>query len=150
MLEKEAEERARKLEEKQTLGIYDNDEDRARDEGFNEGEVVGYEKGFKDGAEVGYNKANEELEEKYKETFCNLEMNLNSVTERLEELNKANEWNYVKDGIFPKDEKDILCQINFETYEVGYYHQEKRCFYTIDGREIEVIAWKEIVLPEEI
>lgn len=63
--------------------------------------------------------------------------------------NKANEWNYVKGGIFPKDEKDILCQINFETYEVGYYHQEKRCFYTIDGREIDVIAWKEIVLPKE-
>ena len=62
--------------------------------------------------------------------------------------NKANEWNYVKGGIFPKDEKDILCLINFETYEVGYYHQEKRCFYTIDGREIDVIAWKEIVLPE--
>ena len=99
--------------------------------------------------EYGYNKANEELEEKYKETFCNLEMNLNSVTERLEELEKANEWNYVKDGIFPKDEKDILCQINFETYEVGYYHQEKRCFYTIDGREIDVIAWKEIELPKE-
>lgn len=63
--------------------------------------------------------------------------------------NKANEWNYVKGGIFPKDEKDILCQINFETYEVGYYHQEKRCFYTIDGREIDVIAWKEIVFPKE-
>ena len=62
--------------------------------------------------------------------------------------NKVNEWNCVKDGIFPKDEEDILCQINFETYEVGYYHQEKRRFYTIDGREIEVIAWKEIVLPE--
>lgn len=64
--------------------------------------------------------------------------------------NKANEWNYVKGGILPKDEKDILCQINFETYEVGYYHQEKRCFYTIDGREIDVIAWKEIVFPKEI
>ena len=64
--------------------------------------------------------------------------------------NKANEWNYVKGGIFPKDEKDILCLINFETYEVGYYHQEKRCFYTIDGREIDVIAWKEIILPKEM
>ena len=59
MFEKEAEERAEKLEEKQTLGIYDNDEDLARDERFNEGQVVGYEEGFKDGAEFGYNKANE-------------------------------------------------------------------------------------------
>lgn len=81
------------------------------------------EKYLRKAVEYGYNKANEELE-------------------------KANEWNYVKDGIFPKDEKDILCQINFETYEVGYYHQEKRCFYTIDGREIDVIAWKEITPPE--
>jgi len=59
MFEKEAEERARKLEEKQTLGVYDNDEDLARDEGFNNGEVCGYENGFQDGAEFGYNKANE-------------------------------------------------------------------------------------------
>jgi len=62
MFEKEAEERARKLEEKQTLGVYDNDEDLARDEGFNNGEVCGYENGFQDGAGFGYNKAKEELE----------------------------------------------------------------------------------------
>ena len=59
MFEKEAEERARKLEESQTLGIYDNDEDLARDIAWNEGKVAGYEEGFKDGAELGYNKANE-------------------------------------------------------------------------------------------
>lgn len=59
MFEKEAKERARKIEENQTLGVYDNDEDAARDIGWNEGEVAGYEEGFKDGAEFGYNKANE-------------------------------------------------------------------------------------------
>lgn len=59
MFEKEAEERARKIEENQTLGVYDNYEDAARDIGWNEGEVAGYEEGFKDGAEFGYNKANE-------------------------------------------------------------------------------------------
>lgn len=57
MFEKEAKERARTLEERQTLGVYDNDEDLARDLGWNEGEVAGYEEGFKDGAEFGYNKA---------------------------------------------------------------------------------------------
>ena len=61
MFEKEAEERARKLEESQTLGIYDNDEDLARDIAWNEGKVAGYEEGFKDGAELGYNKCNEQL-----------------------------------------------------------------------------------------
>lgn len=63
-LRKEAEERARKLEESQTLGVYDNDEDYARDSGWNDGEVAGYEEGFTDGAEFGYNKANEEYVER--------------------------------------------------------------------------------------
>ena len=61
MFEKEAEERARKLEESQTLGVCYNDEDYARNSGWNDGEVVGYEEGFKDGAEFGYNKCNEQL-----------------------------------------------------------------------------------------
>ena len=59
MFEKEAKERARKLEENQTVGVYVDDEDLARDIGWNEGEVAGYEEGFKDGAEFGYNKVNE-------------------------------------------------------------------------------------------
>ena len=69
MFEEEAKERARKLEESQTLGVYDNDEDYARDSGWNDGEVAGYEKGFKDGAKFGYNKANEwhNLNENYKD-----------------------------------------------------------------------------------
>ena len=59
MFEKEAEERAEEIEADQTLGVYDNDEDLARDKGYNDGYVIGYEEGFKDGAEFGYNKANE-------------------------------------------------------------------------------------------
>lgn len=59
MFEKEAKERARKIEESQTLGIYADDESYERDLGWNEGEVAGYEEGFRDGAEFGYNKANE-------------------------------------------------------------------------------------------
>lgn len=55
--EKEAEERARKLEESQTLGVYNTDEELAQDVGWNSGEVSGYEDGFKDGAEFVYNKA---------------------------------------------------------------------------------------------
>ena len=62
MFEKEAEERARNLKESQTLGVCYNDEDYARNSGWNCGEVVGYEEGFKDGAEFGYNKCKEELE----------------------------------------------------------------------------------------
>lgn len=61
MFEKEAKERAEKLEESQTLGIYDNDEDYERDRGWNEGEVAGYEEGFKDGGEFGYNRCFEQI-----------------------------------------------------------------------------------------
>ena len=71
MFKKEAKERAEKLEEKQTLGIYDNDEDLARDKGFNEGQVVGYEEGFNDGAEYGYNKAKGEVKELLKTLIKN-------------------------------------------------------------------------------
>ena len=74
--------------------------------------------------------------------------------------NKANEWHYVKDGDLPKDEKDMLMsdqlilltrmkgtnnlsisigQYNFSTQEFSYPH-----FVGLT----EVIAWKEIVLPE--
>ena len=61
MFEKEAEERARELEESQTLGVYDNEEDYARDVGWNDGKVVGYEQGFQEGAEFVYNKYNAKL-----------------------------------------------------------------------------------------
>ena len=69
MFEKEAKERARKLEESQTLGVYDSDEDYARDSGWNDGEVAGYEEGFKDGAEFVYNNA-KELEEQIEKMKC--------------------------------------------------------------------------------
>lgn len=63
MFEKEAKERARKIEESQTLGIYDDAESYERDLGWNEGEVAGYEEGFRDGAEFGYNEYDERLTE---------------------------------------------------------------------------------------
>ena len=74
--------------------------------------------------------------------------------------NKANEWHYVKDGDLPKDEKDMLMsktlllitkmkgsdclslalgEYNFSTQEFNYQH--------IVGLT-DVVAWKEIVLPE--
>ena len=130
MFEKEAEERARKLEESQTLGVYDNDEDYARDSGWNDGEVAGYEEGFKDGAEFGYS--------------------------------KANEWHYVKDGDLPKDNEYIIIYSKLaDNIAVGKRRcagkVRRRCVYewyfaTYEGtyclRDKDIIAWKEIVLPE--
>ena len=42
--------------------------------------------------------------------------------------NKANEWHYVKDGDYPKDNKPVLCILGDNAWGVS--------------------AWKEIVLPE--
>ena len=85
MFEKEAEERARELEEKQTLGVYDNEEDAARDIGWNEGEVAGYKEGFKDGAEFGYNKAFVEADKNLKAIVTDF----NKARELIEELSSS-------------------------------------------------------------
>lgn len=103
---------------------------------------------YQDGAEFGYNKAKIEVEESYRESLCNSELNLASVTEQLEELEKANEWHYPSKGEYPDNDSDILCQIDFETSEVGYFNEIYNNFFTIDGKELKVKAWKEIVLPE--
>ena len=85
MFEKEAKERARELEESQTVGIYVNDEDLARDIGWNEGEVAGYEEGFKDGAEFGYNKAFVEADKNLKAIVTDF----NKAKELIEELSSS-------------------------------------------------------------
>ena len=58
--------------------------------------------------------------------------------------NKANEWR--KD--IPSNDNDILCQIARDEFEVGYYHTEKKRFYTMNGEEIDVIQWQEIIPPK--
>ena len=78
--------------------------------------------------------------------------------------NKANEWHYVKDGDLPTkklEEKQLLVRVrNYtEDYILAYYMLDKYyskngkrfysdidCDYPIDIED--VIAWKEIVLPE--
>ena len=75
--------------------------------------------GFKDGAEFGYN--------------------------------KANEWHYVKDGDLPKEfDKPYLCKV-YNHFEVGYFTAYKDQPWHFDEYYLDnedVIAWKEIVLPE--
>ena len=79
--------------------------------------------------------------------------------------NKANEWHYVKDGDYPKDNKPVLCilgDIDLDNCEVGYYnnvgsgepwHLETYHLPDDNGDNAwGVSAWKEIVhteLPKE-
>ena len=60
-------------------------------------------------------------------------------------FNKANEWHYPSKGEYPDNDNDILCQIDSEIFEVGYFNENYNNFFTIDGKEIKVKAWKEIV-----
>ena len=75
--------------------------------------------------------------------------------------NKANEWHFVKDRDYPKDNKPVLCilgDIDEGSCEVGYYndvengepwHFETYHLPDDDGDNAwGVSAWKEIVLPE--
>ena len=68
------------------------------------------------------------------------------------------EWHYVKDGDLPKDEKDVEVLYRdcdkINVYNCIYdIHAENWLYYNLDNMVLElfpfnVIAWKEIVLPE--
>lgn len=124
MFEKEAKERAEEIEANQTLGVYDNDEDLARDEGWNDGYVSGYEEGFQKGAEYGYNKAKEE-----------------------------DKWHYPSKGEYPKDEKEVLVYMWGSFYIGNYKHDTDDNngwhFNDFDEESEQVTAWKEIIPPKE-
>jgi hypothetical protein len=58
--------------------------------------------------------------------------------------NKANEWHYVKDGDLPSDRHGHVV-INQDWDKVTIRNGR---FEHLDGGKADVIAWKEIVLPE--
>ena len=75
--------------------------------------------------------------------------------------NKANEWHYVKDGDYPKDNKPVLCilgEVDSDNYEVGYYndvgngepwHFETYHLPDDDGEDSwGVSAWQKITPPK--
>ena len=61
--------------------------------------------------------------------------------------NKANEWQYVKDGISPTHSYRVLVFTD-EGVGFGIYGLDDKKWHTYDTG-FEVIAWKEIVLPKE-
>lgn len=61
--------------------------------------------------------------------------------------NKANEWHFVKDGKYPTHSNRVLVFTD-EGVGFGIYGLDNKKWYTYDTG-FDVIAWKEIVLPEE-
>ena len=146
MFEKEAKERAIKLEENQIVGVYDNDEDLARDIAWDEGKVAGYEEGFKDGAEFGYNKANEWHYVK--------DGDLPKVGQKCYFI-YSNFYGEDNKVIFSESSINVLTGVyTFILDEETGDETTETCFYDdINDEEIyeqEVYAWKEITLPKDI
>ena len=90
---------------------------------------------FQDGAEFGYNLAKEEID------YLNKHWG--------NEKDKANEWHYVKDGELPRQDGNTCFSIEVLA------NNKKWVYYRFDfgkwfcgNKEVKVIAWKEIVLPE--
>lgn len=117
-------------------------------------EEVIHDKGFEQGVEFGYNKAKIEVEESYKESLCNSELNLASVTEQLEELKKANEWHVLEENpnVLPTENmKPSLVKDVFGNLIVAYYSLELKSWWGTPEPdfgieyEIPVVKWKEIV-----
>ena len=59
--------------------------------------------------------------------------------------NKANEWHYVKDGDLPKETNEYYVYSKQWGIEVRKFFADVGYF---ECRKNDVIAWKEIVLPE--
>ena len=70
------------------------------------------------------------------------------IQELKKELNKANEWHFVKDGEYPTHSNRVLVFTD-EGVGFGIYGLDNKKWYTYDTG-FDVIAWKEITLPKEI
>ena len=71
--------------------------------------------------------------------------------------NKANEWYYPSKGEYPKECENVLCYckvVDVEFYRIGHTiiggDNKIRWWSSNRSEELEVYAWKEIVLPKEV
>ena len=119
---------------------------------------------YKKGVLDGYNKAKEEMQENGLALQSDMDKTIEQNIALKKELEKANEWHYVKDGDLPTKElegKQLLVRVrNYtEDFIIAYYMLDKYysphgkrfysdtdCDYPINIKNI--IAWKEIVLPK--
>ena len=66
--------------------------------------------------------------------------------------NKANEWHYVKDGNYPKNNTQVLVLLENKRMKISTFMENKFTVWNKDyntyTKLYNVIAWKEIVLPK--
>ena len=104
-----------------------------------------------------FKKEAEEIEKEaikwVKDVFPNDEFKQSGISRALVEFaefgyNKANEWQFVKDGECPTHSNRVLVFTD-EGVGFGIYGLDNKKWYTYDTG-FDVIAWKEITLPKEI
>ena len=71
--------------------------------------------------------------------------------------NKANEWHYPSKGEYPKECENVLCYckvVNVKFCRIGHTiiggDNKIKWWSSNSSEELEVYAWKEIVLPKEV
>ena len=113
-----------------------------------------------------FEKEAEEIEKEaikwVKNAFPNDEFKQSGISRALVEFaefgyNKANEWHYPLKGEYPKECENVLCcckVVNAEFYSIGHTiiggDNKIRWWSSNRSEELNVYAWKEIVLPKEI
>ena len=109
---------------------------------------------FEAGAEFGYNKFKEELNQNGLALQSDMDKTIEQNIALKKELNKANEWHYMKDELPPK--KVPLNIITFDKNKkrrvwVGEYDGGNGQWWTgYFNHFIDVpYAWREIILPEQ-
>ena len=107
------------------------------------------------GAEFGYNKCKEELNQKGLALQSDMDKTIEQNIALKKELNKANEWHYVKDGDYPKKKGIYLVawkrthhveEFGKWGFDVDVFNEDDGYF---EGCGDFVIAWKEIPLPKK-
>ena len=113
-----------------------------------------------------FEKEAEEIEKEaikwVEDVFPNDEFKQSGISRALVEFaelgyNKANEWHCPLKGEYPKECENVLCcckVINAEFYSIGHTiiggDKKIRWWSSNRSEELNVYAWKEIVLPKEI
>lgn len=111
---------------------------------------------YKKGVLDGYNKCKEELNQNGLALQSDMDKTIEQNIALKKELNKSNEWHYVKDGDYP-EKKDFYLVAWKRTLHVKKYGEwgfDVDVFNADDGYFEDcgdfVIAWKEILLPNEL
>jgi len=103
-------------------------------------------------AEFGYNKAKEEMQEQGLALQSDMDKTIKQNIALKKELEKANEWHYMKDGDLPKNNKEVLVILKNKRMKISIFMENKFTIwnkgYNTYTKLYDVIAWKEIVLPE--